>query len=90
MLLKGKVLVVSGIGPGLGVKLAIEAAREGVTALAIGARTADRLDDAERRIHEVNRDCAVLKQATDIRDAEQCRRLATMTHRSASDASTPW
>lgn len=80
MLLKGKVLVVSGIGPGLGVKLAVEAAREGVAALAIGARTSDRLDEAERRIHEVNRDCAVLKQPTDIGDADQCRRLATMTH----------
>jgi len=29
MLLKDKVLIISGIGPGLGVKLAVEAAREG-------------------------------------------------------------
>ncbi len=29
MLLKDKVVMVSGIGPGLGIKLALEAAREG-------------------------------------------------------------
>ena len=29
MLLKDKIVVISGIGPGLGVKLAVEAAREG-------------------------------------------------------------
>jgi NAD(P)-dependent dehydrogenase (short-subunit alcohol dehydrogenase family) len=76
MLLKGKFLVVSGIGPGLGVKLAVEAAREGAAGLAIGARTADKLDDAERRIREVSPDCQVLKMPTDIRDAAQCKRLA--------------
>ncbi|MGH8809462.1 MAG: short-chain dehydrogenase, partial [Noviherbaspirillum sp.] len=32
MLLKNKVVLVSGVGPGLGVKLAIEAAREGARA----------------------------------------------------------
>ncbi len=79
MLLKGKVLIVSGIGPGLGVKLAVEAAREGAVGLAIGARSADKLDDAERRIREVNPDCEVLKQVTDIREAAQCRRLAEAT-----------
>ena len=78
MLLKDKVVVVSGIGPGLGVKLAIEAAREGAAALVIGARTPEKLDDAERRIHAVNAGCEVLKRATDIRDAEQCGRLAAM------------
>lgn len=76
MLLKGRILIISGIGPGLGVKLAIEAAREGAAALAIGARTSTRLDEAEREIAAVNADCQVLKQPTDIRDAAQCRRLA--------------
>lgn len=79
MLLKDKVLIVSGIGPGLGVKLAVEAAREGAKALAISARTAAKLDDAERRIHEVNPDCRVLKQVTDIREAAECTRLAEAT-----------
>ncbi len=76
MLLRDKVLIVSGIGPGLGIKLAIEAAREGAAGLAISARTADKLDEAERRIKEVNAGCEVLKQPTDIRDAAQCKRLA--------------
>jgi NAD(P)-dependent dehydrogenase (short-subunit alcohol dehydrogenase family) len=76
MLLKDKVVIISGIGPGLGVKLAVEAARYGASALAIGARTEAKLEDAVRRIKEVNADCAVLKQVTDIRDVEQCTSLA--------------
>lgn len=56
-------------------KLAVEAAREGATALAVGARTAEKLDEAERSIHAVNPDCQVLKQPTDVRDAAQCRCL---------------
>ena len=79
MLLKDKVVIISGIGPGLGVKLAVEAARYGATAIAIGARTAEKLDDAERRIKEVNSGCAVLKQVTDIRDEAQCKQLAEST-----------
>ena len=79
MLLKNKVVIVSGIGPGLGVKLAIEAAREGARAVAIGARTAEKLDDAEKRMREANPDCKVLKLVTDIRDAAQCKRLAEST-----------
>ena len=81
MLLKDKVVIVSGIGPGLGVKLAIEAAREGARAVAIGARTAEKLDDAEKRMREANAACKVLKLVTDIRDAAQCQRLAESTHR---------
>lgn len=80
MLLEGKFLIVSGIGPGLGVKLAVEAAREGAAGVAISARTADKLDDAERRMREVNPACQVLKQVTDIRDESQCKRLAEATH----------
>jgi len=76
MLLKDKVLIVSGIGPGLGVKLAIEGAREGVRGLVVSARTAEKLDDAEKRVREVNPSCKVLKLTTDIRDAAQCRKLA--------------
>ncbi|HQR04470.1 MAG: SDR family oxidoreductase [Proteobacteria bacterium] len=76
MLLKDKVIIVSGIGPGLGVKLAVEAAREGARALVIGARTAEKLEDAERRIGEVAPGCQVLKVTTDITDDAQCKRLA--------------
>ena len=59
MLLNNKVVIVSGIGPGLGVKLAIEAAREGAH-VAIAARSASSLADAERRMKDVAPDCQVL------------------------------
>ncbi|RJF92552.1 SDR family oxidoreductase [Noviherbaspirillum saxi] len=79
MLLKDKVIIVSGIGPGLGVKLAVEAAREGARAVAIAARTAAKLDDAERRIYALGSDCEVLKVVTDITDRAQCKRLVDKT-----------
>ena len=79
MLLKDKVVIISGIGPGLGSKLAVEAARYGAKAVAIGARTAEKLDDAERRIKEVNASCEVLKQVTDIRNEAHCKQLAQST-----------
>jgi NAD(P)-dependent dehydrogenase (short-subunit alcohol dehydrogenase family) len=81
MLLKDKVIIVSGIGPGLGVKLAVEAAREGARAVAISARTAEKLDDAEKRMKEANPACKILKMTTDIRDEGQCKRLAEATHK---------
>ncbi len=74
MLLNNKVVIVSGIGPGLGVKLAIEAAREGAH-VAIAARSASSLADAERRMKDVAPDCQVLQQPTDITDRSQCQRL---------------
>ncbi|MBS0366912.1 MAG: SDR family oxidoreductase [Proteobacteria bacterium] len=76
MLLKDKVVIVSGIGPGLGIKLAIEAAREGARGLGIGARTAAKLDEAQAGVREVNPSCQVFKAVTDIREAAQCRALA--------------
>lgn len=76
MLLAGKVVVVSGIGPGLGIKLAVEAALAGARAVVVAARTAARLDDAESRIQAQRPDCAVLKVPTDITDRAQCRDLA--------------
>lgn len=79
MLLKDKVVIVSGIGPGLGVKLAVEAAREGARGVAALARTPDKLEDAERRVRELGTGCKVLKIPTDITDAAQCRRAAERT-----------
>ncbi len=76
MLLKDKIVIVSGIGPGLGVKLAVEAAREGAAGVVVAARTQDKLDDAEKRIHAVAKQCKVLKQVTDITDRSQCDALA--------------
>lgn len=81
MIVKDKVIVVSGIGPGLGIKLAIEAAREGAR-VALAARTPVKLDEAEQRMREVVPHCEVLKQPTDILDRRQCKRLVetTMAH----------
>ena len=74
MILKNKVIIVSGIGPGLGVKLALEAAREGAK-LIIAARTVANLDDAQQRIRQIQSDCEVLAKPTDITDRSQCREL---------------
>ncbi len=76
MLLKDKIVIVSGIGPGLGVKLAIEAAREGAAGVVCAARSIGKLDDAEARIKALGTDTKVLKQVTDITDREQCEALA--------------
>lgn len=76
MLLKDKIVVVSGIGPGLGVKLAIEAAREGAAGVVAAARSAEKLADAEARVKAVNPNCKVLKVVTDITKVADCERLA--------------
>ena len=46
MLLKDRIVIVSGIGPGLGIELVLLAAKEGAH-VAIAARTPSKLDDAE-------------------------------------------
>ena len=84
MLLRDKVVIVSGIGPGLGIKLAVEAAREGARAVVCAARTAEKLDVAEaaiRAIGDSGATCAVLKVPTDITDDAQCAHLADETVR---------
>jgi NADP-dependent 3-hydroxy acid dehydrogenase YdfG len=64
-LLEDKVVVVSGIGPGLGVHLATQAAEAGAR-LVIAARTAEKLDSAERDIAALAPGTDVLKVPTDI------------------------
>ena len=81
MLLKDKVVIISGIGPGLGIKLAVEAAREGSRGVVIGARTAARLDEAEELARKVNPAATVVKVVTDIRDPAHCARIAETTKR---------
>lgn len=79
MLLHNKVVIVSGIGPGLGVKLAVEAARAGARAVVVGARTSANLDDAETRIRALGVGCEVLKVPVDITDRAQCKNIAQKT-----------
>lgn len=78
MLLQDKVVIVSGIGPGLGIKLSTSCAQEGAK-LAVCARTASKLDDAEQAIHAAGLDTEVLKVATDISDRAQCNALVQQT-----------
>ncbi|WP_221176481.1 SDR family oxidoreductase [Nocardioides marmorisolisilvae] len=64
-LLKGKVIVVSGIGPGLGRSLAIEAARMGAD-LVLASRTEARLDELAKEVAEFGvRAVTVVTDVTD-------------------------
>lgn len=76
MLIEGKYIIVSGVGPGLGSKLALHAAIEGAAGVAISARTAAKLADLENQIKDKGTPCQVVKQVTDIRDSAQCRAFA--------------
>lgn len=74
MLLKDKVVIISGIGPGLGVELALRAAEQGAN-LIIGARTPEKLDQAEAQINELGLGTQVLNIPTDVTQAEQCQAM---------------
>jgi NAD(P)-dependent dehydrogenase (short-subunit alcohol dehydrogenase family) len=75
MLLKDKIVIVSGIGPGLGQELALCAAREGAHVV-VGARTPAKLDAVEAEIERLGLYGRVLKVPTDIRERAQCAAMA--------------
>ncbi len=79
MLVKDKVVIVSGIGPGLGQELSTLAAQEGAAAVVLAARTPARLDAAEQAIVNLGLETQILKVATDITDPQQCQALADRT-----------
>jgi NAD(P)-dependent dehydrogenase (short-subunit alcohol dehydrogenase family) len=79
VLLADKIVIVSGIGPGLGIELAILAAVEGAGGVAVAARTPAKLDAAEAAIRARGLATRVLKVPTDVRDASQCRQLVAAT-----------
>lgn len=79
MLLKDKVVIVSGIGPGLGIELSTLAAIEGAAGLAVCARTAAKLDEAEAVIRAAGLQTPVLKVPTDVSDRAQCDALVART-----------
>lgn len=79
MLLKDKVIIISGIGPGMGIKLALRAAEYQAKAVVLAARTQSMLDDTEIAIREAGHKCEILKIATDISKPEQCKKLADLT-----------
>ena len=79
MMLQDKVVIISGIGPGLGQELSTLAAKEGASAVVIAARTPAKLDTAEQEINELGLGTKVLKVPTDISDRAQCEALAAQT-----------
>lgn len=75
MLLHNKVVIVSGIGPGLGIKLALHAAKEGARGVVLAARTQSRLDQASKQIQALGLECETLTVVNDICDRQQCDAL---------------
>lgn len=80
MLLANKVVIISGIGSGLGIELALGAAKQGAK-LVIAARTESKLDAAEEEIRLLpnGENIDVLKVPTDICEKDQCERLVART-----------
>lgn len=73
MLLKNKVVVINGVGPGMGQALAKIAAQEGAKVV-LGARNRDFLDSVRAEIEAEGGQALVAP--CDVTDADQCRRLA--------------
>ncbi|MFJ5608711.1 SDR family oxidoreductase [Streptomyces sp. NPDC093221] len=75
MLLKGKTVVVTGVGAGLGQRVAAAVVRDGGRAV-LGARTAERLAKTAAEIDPAGTSTAWLP--TDIADGAQCEALAAL------------
>jgi NAD(P)-dependent dehydrogenase (short-subunit alcohol dehydrogenase family) len=75
MILEGKTVVVTGVGPGLGGEVAKLVLRDGGNAV-LAARTADKLAAIAEELDPSGERVAQL--STDIGDAEQCRALAQL------------
>lgn len=71
-MLKRKVIVVSGVGPGLGTTLAHRCARDGAD-LVLAARSAERLDDVAKQIIDTGRRAVAVR--TDITDDDDVSNL---------------
>lgn len=76
MLLRDKVIVISGVGPGMGQSLAKIAAAEGAK-VGIGARNKAFLDEVVAEIEAAGGQAVAV--ATDVTNPDQCRALAEAT-----------
>jgi NAD(P)-dependent dehydrogenase (short-subunit alcohol dehydrogenase family) len=76
MLLQDKVVVVSGIGPGLGRSIALRSAEQGADVV-LAARTKSRLDEVAKEVTALGR--RALSVPTDITDPDAAARLAQAT-----------
>ena len=75
-LLDGKVVVISGVGPGLGTTLAHRCTQEGAD-LVLAARTPERLDDVAKQIADVGGRAVTVR--TDITEDDQVSNLVDST-----------
>jgi NAD(P)-dependent dehydrogenase (short-subunit alcohol dehydrogenase family) len=73
MILEGKSVIVSGVGPGLGREIGVAAARDGARVM-LAARTEANLVKAAEEIDPTGQ--RVAWQVTDVTDPAQCERLA--------------
>tara|TARA_B110000285_G_scaffold219593_1_gene270347 strand:- start:610 stop:1410 length:801 start_codon:yes stop_codon:yes gene_type:complete len=78
VLLKNKVSIISGIGPGMGSELALLAAQEGAKVV-LSARTEANLKQSEQAIADLGLGTETLSVVTDITDASQCAALVEQT-----------
>jgi NAD(P)-dependent dehydrogenase (short-subunit alcohol dehydrogenase family) len=76
MLLEGKAVVVTGVGPGIGREAALALAREGAD-IALGARTEERLREVAAEVEALGRKALFLP--TNIAKEDECRALADAT-----------
>src|SRR5262245_15406789 len=74
--LENKVVVISGVGPGLGTTLARRCAEEGAD-LVLAARTVERLEDVAKEVTALGR--RALAVGTDITDEEQVANVVART-----------
>jgi NAD(P)-dependent dehydrogenase (short-subunit alcohol dehydrogenase family) len=72
MILKGKSIIISGVGPGMGRPMAVQAAKEGAQ-VAIAARSAEFLNEIVKEI-ESNGGTAIAVP-TDVRNTDACANL---------------
>jgi NAD(P)-dependent dehydrogenase (short-subunit alcohol dehydrogenase family) len=73
MLLRDKVVVVSGVGPGLGRSIALRCARAGAD-LVLASRTESRLIEVAKEVTDLGRRAVTVP--TDVSDPDACERLA--------------